>query len=437
MKQALVLHVTDEGWRALPPGRPWFELSPWSRLDQPAVVVLDLEQSHTDVWRFEGKPEYAAALIEKRVRTEGLVDGSAHVVVHKVQAFPSGFQAFFSAMPLDVWQQASTWAAAQQDHCVLLHAAALLADGLPANGARALVGVRGWSALVQAPSGLAYFTARVVARSSGDDAYLGAARLLAAQWAGLGSGVERVQVGVLGLEHAVAADALTNALAQATGVAARTDHIEVFQAAQTAQAAWQSSLPALALSATRKHVLNPGLAKLAWQAESWVGRMTVVVALVAATLMGAAWYAQLQTQELRAQSLRWSQETAQVEQRLAQLGQTEPSPVLVETAEFARKLDEGRLLDPMRLLSDLQRLTSPEVRVQRLRLQPLANGEGKAFRVEGQADLADSAAVMRWVRAMEQAGWRLRAIDPTDTVPGAWAYEVTRQQAVVKPEGRT
>lgn len=436
MKQALVLHVTDEGWRALPPGAPWFELSPWSRLEQPAVVVLDLEQSHTDVWRFEGKPEYAAALIEKRVRTEGLVDGAAHIVLHKVQAFPGGFQAFFSAMPLDVWQQASSWAAAQQDHCVLLHAAALLADGLPNGGARALVGVRGWSALVQAPSGLAYYTARVVGRASADDAYLGAARLLASQWGTLGSGVDRMQVGVLGLDDSVQPAALVQALAQASGLAARADRVDVFQPAAAAQAVWQSSMPTLALSASRRHVLNPGLAKLAWQAESWVGRLTVVVAVVAATLMGAAWYAQVQTQELRAQSLRWSQDTMQVEQRLSQLGQTTPTPVLVETAEFARKLDEGRALDPMRLLSDLQRLTTPEVRVQRLRLEPLANGQGKAFRVEGQAALTDSSAVMRWVLAMEKGGWRLRAIDPSDAAPGAWAYEVTRQPAA-RTEGRT
>lgn len=437
MKQALVLHVTDEGWRALPPGQPWFELSPWSRLDQPAVVVLDLEQSHTDVWRFEGKPEYAAALIEKRVRTEGLVDGAAHIVLHKVVTFPGGFQAFFSAMPLDVWQQASTWAAAQKDHCVLLHVAALLADGLPPNGARALVGVRGWSALVQTPSSLAYYTARMVGRNASDEAYLQAARLLASQWSASGGGVERLQVGVFGLEGSVAAGALTQALSEAMGLTAKPHPVDVFQAAQAAQPAWQSSMPAMALSAARSHVLNPGLAKLAWQAESWVGRLTVVVALVAAALMGTAWYAQLQMQELRAQSQRWSHETAQIEQRLSKLGQAEPNPVLLETAEFARKLDEGRMLDPMRLLSDLQRLTSPEVRVQRLRLEPLSNGQGKAFRVEGQAALSDSSAVMRWVLAMEQVGWRLRAIDPSDAAPGAWAYEVTRQPTTSQPGGRT
>lgn len=435
MKQALVLHVTDEGWRALPPEGPWYELTPWAPLKQPAVVVLDVEQSHTDVWRFEGKSEYAAALIEKRVRTEGLVDGPAHIVLHKVQAFPGGFQVFFSALPLDLWQQASTWAAAQQDHCVLVHASALLADGLGEGDARALVGVRGWAALAYAPSGLSYLTARVVGRQAGEDAFSSATRLLVSQWAALGQGVEQLQVGVLGLESHVAVDELVEFLGRNTGLRARSDRIEAYPASEAAQAPWQTSMPAAARSATRRHVLNPGLARLAWRAEAWVGRLTAVVALGAVGLMGAAWYAQTQTVDLRERVARRAQDVAAVEQRIARLGQVEPPQALVETAEFARRLDEGRLLDPMRLLSDLQRQSSPEIRVQRVRLETSTSGKGKIFRVEGQAALGDSAAVMRWVLALEQAGWRLRAVDPNDAAPGAWAYEMSRSAAA--QESRT
>jgi hypothetical protein len=436
MKQALVLHVTDEGWRALTTDQRWLEVTPWAALSQPAIVVLELEQSHTDVWRFEGKPDHAAAIIEKRVRTEGFVDGAAHVVVHQVQAFPGGFQAFFSALPLDLWQQASAWAAAQKDHCVLVHSAALLTLGLRVGGGRAMVGPRGWAALAWAPSGLSYLTARVVGRNTGEETFSGATRLLASQWGPLGSGLDRVQIGVLGVDASIRIDELAAFFARTASVDAKVDTLQVFQPSQQGLPAWKSSLPDAARLATSGHVLNPGLARMAWQAEAWVGRLTGVVALVAVGLMGASLHARTQVDGLRELVAQRSLEVSDVEQRIARLGLVEPPPALLETAEFARRLDEGRQLDPMRLLTDLQRQTPAEIRVQRVKLEPSAAIQGKLFRVEGTAAIGDSVAMMRWVSAMETAGWRMKAIDPSDANPGAWAYEVIRQTAATQ-ESRT
>ena len=67
-----VYRVASSGWLHCH-GHQVEEVPAWPRLTHSALVVLDMDDVYTDVWRFEGKTEYAAALVEKRVRTQGLV----------------------------------------------------------------------------------------------------------------------------------------------------------------------------------------------------------------------------------------------------------------------------------------------------------------------------------------------------------------------------
>jgi hypothetical protein len=423
MNPRAVLHVTDTAWRLLDANAVVEDAAPWLRLDQPTIAVLDLESIYTEVGRFEGKPEYARAIIEKRVRSEGLVDGVAHVVVHHLVPFSGGFQAFYSAMPLDVWQPLSAWAARQKDHCGLVTAAGLLTLGASERQATALVSDRGWQIYAPGPTQLVYLSVRAAPRPDEPNAV----QTLGALWKRAGTGIEQVLLGSLGLPEEAAYTTLASMLAEATETSVHTRPAVRYRGDHGSTGNWVSSLPQLVRQTSAKHLLNPGLAKLAWQAESWIGTLTGLTLLGAGGLFALAVHAQTQTQALQAETSRLQQQTQEVEQRITRLASAEPPATLLEAADFAYSLRQGQKLDPLQLLQDLRRHDRRELRVQRVRLEPLPDGKGRYFRVEGTAPIGESTAVLAWVQGMEASGWSLRAIDPSDTQPGAWAYEVSRR----------
>jgi Tfp pilus assembly protein PilN len=190
----------------------------------------------------------------------------------------------------------------------------------------------------------------------------------------------------------------------------------------------QAVLPVLAARAVEAHTLTPGLARMAWKAESWLGRLTVAVAACAVSLMGASVYADAQTQKLTTQVAAVRAEQSALEERMQRVSQVSVEPALLNIADFARKLGDGVRYDPLRLLGDLRRLTPGGIRIQLVKLTPSAQ-HGKVFLIHGWADVADSSAVVGWVSAMTQAGWRFKAVDPADGAAGTFAYEVVRADA--------
>ncbi|GAB4090409.1 PilN domain-containing protein [Hydrogenophaga soli] len=419
MTDMAVLRVTEDGWHMLDPQTGWQTLEASPRLSMATVVVLDFETSVTDVWRFDGKVEHARALIEKRVRTEGLVDGLAHVVVHRLQRYAGGFQAYFSAFSLEQWQQVSAWAQAQQDHCLLVHAAAVLCADLPAGQGRVLLSGRGMSVFLNGRSGMLYASVRSM---DGDVMRLpGLARTLGLQ---VLPSVDLLQVDQVGV---------------GTGAVDREvpmhDVMEAFSASSGLRARWltpetagvtggqQTVLPSLAVRAVDHHVLNPGLARMAWLAESWLGRLTVLVALIAVGLVGVGGYAHTQTRQLVAKDAAVQNELSALEKRVQKVGQLAPEPALLTVAEFARKLDEGVRQDPLHLLADLRKLTPPSIRIQQVKLSAVGQ-QGKVFQINGWAEIGESTAVVHWVSSMGRVGWRFKAVDPVEGMAGAFAYEV-------------
>ena len=96
------------------------------RPQRSALAITDTEGSVSSVASLEGSPAHAVALIEKRLRADGLIDNDSKILIHKVHTVGAGYQALFTAVPLDLWQQTFAWAEAQPDHCLLVPATALL-----------------------------------------------------------------------------------------------------------------------------------------------------------------------------------------------------------------------------------------------------------------------------------------------------------------------
>jgi len=96
------------------------------RIGRPTIVVTDFDGAVSDVTSLEGSPSHAVALIERRLRADGLIDGDSKVLIHQLRTVGNGYQALFTAVPLDRWQPMFAWADGQEDHCLLVPTIALL-----------------------------------------------------------------------------------------------------------------------------------------------------------------------------------------------------------------------------------------------------------------------------------------------------------------------
>ncbi len=88
--------------------------------------MSDFDGAVSQVTSLEGSPAHAVALIEKRLRADGLIDNESKILIHQTRTVGNGYQALFTAVPLDRWQQMFAWAEAQPDHCLLVPTTALL-----------------------------------------------------------------------------------------------------------------------------------------------------------------------------------------------------------------------------------------------------------------------------------------------------------------------
>ena len=96
------------------------------RIDRSTVVITDFDGAVSEVTSLEGSATHAVALIERRLRADGLIDGDSKILIHQVRTVGNGYQALFTAVPLDRWQQMFAWADNQDDHCLLVPTVALL-----------------------------------------------------------------------------------------------------------------------------------------------------------------------------------------------------------------------------------------------------------------------------------------------------------------------
>lgn len=96
------------------------------KLDRSAIAIVDFDGAVSQVIALEGSPAHAVALIEKRLRADGLIDNESKILIHQSKAVGNGYQALFTAVPLDRWQQMFAWAEDHDDHCLLVPSLALL-----------------------------------------------------------------------------------------------------------------------------------------------------------------------------------------------------------------------------------------------------------------------------------------------------------------------
>lgn len=435
-----VYRVSHGGWQHCH-GRQVRDVLAWPRLKHPALVVLDLDEVHTDVWRFDGKGEYASALIEKRVRQEGLVEGETHIVVHRLLTLPGGFQAYFSAVPLELWQRALQWSDHQRDHALVMLAPGMLCHGVGVGQCRVWVAERRWQAFAQTDAGMVYRNTQGLGRA--EDALESAAQLLAANLVqALPLGVRLSgQVGAFWAQATpgaaesaampVALETLRDSLGSGLSLAPHAVLVPQGDGAQRASVV-HTLLPQWAPRAASAHAQNPALARMAWRAERWVGALTLFTAVVGGGLLGMGVYAHAAARAEQRATAMVKTELEALQGRVQAVAAFKSPEELLPVAEFARLLDDGKRHDPVDLLGLLKRVTGPDMHLHRVRLDGGA-GKPKSYRIDGQVALGAARAVSDWTASLAAAGWTLRALEPVDAGVGAFSYELVAAHAAAKP----
>lgn len=393
----------------------------WPQLKHNAFVVLDFNDIVTEVWRFEGKADYAAALIEKKVRTEGLVEGAAHIVLHRLNKVPGGFQVYFSALSLELWQQCMEWAKAQSHHCLVMTAAGLLCHGIASGQARVLLSQRRLMCFGQTDEGMVFGTTQALGNDPAGLAH--AAQVLVNNQAGMLRRIGSANLRWVTLWSSQTGDAEV-CLAVLQRALERELVIESEMELRGEEGVILTAMPKLARAAAMQHVLNPPTDRIAWKAEKWVAPVTVVTACAAVALMGSSLVITRQAKQQRAANQQQYAQLQELRARVDSIATLEAPKKLLPAAAFARALDQGARYDPVAFLALLKTSTGMEVQIQRVRLsKPIAAGS-PAFRVDGIAPSGTAVPMTHWISAMMAAGWRLKALDPAERRAGAFSYEV-------------
>ncbi len=354
------------------------------RLQRAAMVVADFEGAVSSVISLEGSPAHAVALIEKRLRSDGLIDGESKILIHKTRTVGAGYQTLFTAVPLETWQQTYAWAEAQPDHCLLVPATSLLFNALKPGQAVVLQSGRQLSVLAMLKhdaiyrSSLAYsddpedlaMTAGALAEQLADDLARGEDNLepLDVKWCPVL--VRRPEDGQPWLD-----DTLREIFSARSGLQVATvpvrrvldGHGNEYRSG----AAWMEGTASAAIA------VNPAASRAAYVAE-WAlplaSAASLVFALVLAAL-GARWTLSAHEANNRADQL--DAQIAQIDARVDAIrnDQAVPErfPAVLDFVDRARALQQG--IDPVAGLNQVREAAASEVRILRVRVEePLAPG---------------------------------------------------------------
>ncbi|GHU31416.1 hypothetical protein AGMMS50256_19860 [Betaproteobacteria bacterium] len=120
MNSAVIFNL-DEKWERYEDGVPQ-ALPDYPELEEPALALTDFGKSVSGVFASDN-PRYLDAIIARRLRDDGLIDGEAKVLIHPVKG---SRQVFYTAVPMENWQRLQSWAETRREHCLLIAHAGLM-----------------------------------------------------------------------------------------------------------------------------------------------------------------------------------------------------------------------------------------------------------------------------------------------------------------------
>lgn len=419
MKPDQIIFVSSQGWIQLAQGKAR-EIEAWSDLKGSALVVVDFAESQIGVQACKGKAVYAAAQIEKTVRSEGVIEGPLHVFVHRQVSHADSSLALYTAVSLEAWQQFQTWSQRQSDHCLVVPLAGLLhADGADEQVQVLRVGSQ-LHAYGAAGGKMQYATASTLGKDSTDlHAPLRSifAQLRAAGWDG---SLKAVRWSCALSKDLETERALLAQLTESGVIEARLMPHESFKIGGGDKVA--SVLPHALVSAGPGAVQAPWMPRMAWLSESYVLPLAAMVSVVSVGLLAFAFFSQQRVDAERDRVQRVQAEVEPLRQRVGLAALPHKVTMDPEAVDFVRQLGFASTYDPVRMLAKVRRAAGNEVRVQRLQLSKADHLAKPMFRVDGVVISGSNEVLSRFLGALKSQGWQAESVTPNDGALGAFAY---------------
>ena len=393
-------------------------------LQRPTQVITDFENAVSGIAAFEGRPDHAAHVIERRLRADGLIDGESKVLVHDHRRVGNGYQALYTAIPIEHWQRMLIWAEQQPDHCLLIPQAALLHRTLKIG--RGIV-LRAGAALTF----VAVLRERLVHASALafsddiEDLEIAATALGERVAAQLAQVQDEVAVVWCATASADSFDEqqLRVAFATRSGIPVQPAPHTPLLVAAGAQA--RSALPYLAAHVSARIAVNHVGSRVAWIAERalpWAAAAAFAFALVLAGL-GSYWSVAATGARAEAQALH--SEAAKLGQSLQGSARALPAAYIPTRDFIEHARDVLAQADPQAGLAVLREAAADEVRILRVRLDPTAHAP--VLRVEGLVEDAGGSRLARFVERLRSAGYEPMAVDPVGSTvhpTGFFTYQL-------------
>lgn len=405
------------------------------RVEHPAWLLCEFEGAVSSVISLEGSPAHAVALIEKRLRADGMIDGDGKILIHKNRSMGAGYQSLFTAIPLDVWQQTYAWAEAQPDHCLLVPITSLMWNAIKSGEGLVVQNGRQFSVLALRKHDIVHRSSMAYSEDTTDLAMTVGA--LAGQVAddlvrnnGDSSETMRFQWCTLLMPHPLAGEAAGNqALAEifSTNTGCQVRQIPTRSYTDSEGGTWLSAIDWVRTRSSARIAVNPLPSRAAYYAE-WTLPLASCASLlfaVALGALGARWTLAAGEADDRAALI--TRQISQLQQQTQALAGDVRLPQGFDTAlEFIEKAkDLSSTVDPVAGLQQIREAALDEVRILRLRVEPQAGANGQAatgapngsrtLRVDGMVDIdrgTPGMQVAHFVERLRRQGFNPVPLDP-------------------------
>jgi hypothetical protein len=429
MKPDLMLWIEGKWYRRH--GGVWDVSGEPLSLAGPSRIITDFDGAASGVMAVDTKPEFAAPVIEKRLRSEGLVDGETRVLAHRVIEAGGGCRVFYTAVPLPKWQETFAWLHGEPSVGLIYSIEAVMLALTRRHGAVLCRAGRHFQLLVSQGSTLAYITATAFSDDIDDldTALRNLTEQALTQWTARAPQTPVLWCDLLAADGADAAR-LPDEFAQRLDVAVTMAPVTRFDGEGGAPMRTAADFMSGTVSWTA--AANPWSDRLAAGANEYLAPVAALAALVGIAFVAAAMYLSTQTEQLQLRVDAAQRESGAIARRVAGFD-VPPAEILASHAETLTFLDDlaraSHSPDPLRFVTDVRLAADRRVRVMRVRL---LSPEG-VYRVDGVPVVGSTAdqALAGFIGALRAAGYQANAEDPGSqgAQPGYFSYSIRRLPA--------
>ncbi|MBZ0105726.1 MAG: hypothetical protein K8H84_08860 [Sulfuricella denitrificans] len=425
MKPALIMSLEgvwysfrDNAWQASPE-RPVLSGS--------CHILTDFDGAPSGVATVDTKPEFAPSMIEKKVRSEGLVDGESHILVHRLIYAGGSCRVLYSAVPVANWNAIFAWLEGESSIGLTYSIEACMLKLAQRHGAVLCRTGRQFRFLLSRSEVLSYVTTTAFSDDP-DDLDIALNSLIDNAGSKLLSANEQPHVYWYDLLAPDGDDVshLTSLYSQRTGMKVVTAPAKRFD---SAAGSFRTAAESFTKPMSWRNALNPLSERIVAVVDHFRVLIAAAVALIGLGLfsVAAAWTSQ--AMQIQAHADRLNQETSAIAGRIA--GQDVPprqllaghAPTIAFIDNLARAASGP---DPIAVLADVHQSAEKYVRVMRVQL---LSREG-VFRVDGMPlnDTEMDVALSGFLAALKAHGYQVNAVDPGNQsqLPGFFSYSLRR-----------